>query len=183
MVFGADRQLDGHGHALQAVGDLLAHAQEIGPHPIHLVDEGDARHVVFVGLPPDGLGLRLHAAHGVIHHHGAVEHAHRALDLDRKIHVAGRIDDVDAVFGEIAGHAFPEGSGGGRGNGDTPLLLLLHPVHGGGAIVHFADLVIDPRIKQDALGGGGLAGVDMGADADVAVALDRCFAGHHNLHG
>jgi hypothetical protein len=44
--------------------------------------------------------------------------------------------------------------------------------------VHLADLVIDAGIKQDTLGRGGLAGVDVGADTDVAVALDGGLASH-----
>jgi hypothetical protein len=32
--------------------------------------------------------------------------------------------------------------GGGRDR-DAALLLLLHPVHGGGAVVHLTDLVVD----------------------------------------
>jgi hypothetical protein len=44
--------------------------------------------------------------------------------------------------------------------------------------MHFADLVADPGVKQDALCGRGLAGIDMGADADIAISLDRSFACH-----
>ncbi|MCY1464721.1 hypothetical protein D9M71_827830 [compost metagenome] len=97
--------------------------------------------------------------------------------------MSGRIDDVDTVFGVIACHAFPEGGGGSRRDGDAALLLLLHPVHGGSAIVHLAQLVVDPRVEQDAFGRRGLAGVDMRADADVAVALDGGLAGHSVLLG
>jgi hypothetical protein len=49
--------------------------------------------------------------------------------------------------------------------------------------MHFADFVVDAGIEQDALGGRGLAGVDVSADADVAVTLDGGLAGHHNLLG
>jgi hypothetical protein len=34
------------------------------------------------------------------------------------------------------------------------------------------------RVVEDALGRGGLAGVDVRHDADVAVALEGIFAGH-----
>jgi hypothetical protein len=34
--------------------------------------------------------------------------------------------------------------------------------------VNFADTVVGARVKQDAFGGGGLAGVDVGNDADVS---------------
>jgi hypothetical protein len=39
--------------------------------------------------------------------------------------------------------------------------------------VHLANLVRDARVEQNALGGRGLAGIDVGTDADVAIALDR----------
>ena len=169
MVLGAHRQLDGHRVAVQAFGDLALHAQEMRADEVHLVDEGQARHLVLVGLTPDGFGLRLHAAHGVIDHDRAVQHAHGTLDLDGEVDVARRVDDVDAVFGIIARHALPEGGGGGRRDGDAAFLLLLHPVHHGGAVVHFADFMSDAGVEEDALGGGRFARVDMGADADIAV--------------
>ena len=50
-----------------------------------------------------------------------------------------------------------------------------------GAVVHFADLVVDAGVEQDALGGRGLAGVDVRRDTDVPVALDGGLAGHDKL--
>jgi hypothetical protein len=47
--------------------------------------------------------------------------------------------------------------------------------------MHLAQFMADAGVEQDALGGGGLAGVDMGADADVAVTLDGGFASHDNF--
>jgi hypothetical protein len=70
---------------------------EVGARAVELVDEADARHVVAVGLTPDGLGLRLNAGHAVEHRDRAVEHAQRALDLDGEVDVAGGVDDVDLV--------------------------------------------------------------------------------------
>ena len=46
-------------------------------------------HLVLVGLAPDGLGLRLDAGDRVEHGDRTVEHAQRALDLDREVDVAG----------------------------------------------------------------------------------------------
>ncbi|CFN64903.1 Uncharacterised protein [Bordetella pertussis] len=57
MVLGADRDLYRHGVALEALDDLALHAEEVGPDTVHLVDEGDARHAILVGLAPDRLGL------------------------------------------------------------------------------------------------------------------------------
>ena len=76
--------------------DVDAHV-EVGADLVHLVDERDARDVVLVGLAPDRLALRLDAVAAVEHRDRAVEHAQAALDLDREVDVAGRVDDVDAV--------------------------------------------------------------------------------------
>ena len=85
----------GHRVGAEPVAHRLHGGEEVRAGAVHLVDEGDARHLVLVRLPPDRLGLRLHARDGVEDGDGAVEDAQAALDLDRKVHVAGRIDDVD----------------------------------------------------------------------------------------
>src|SRR5437764_12212599 len=85
--------------------------------------------------------------------------------------MAGRVDDVDLVIA-------PEAGGRGGGDGDAALLLLLHPVHDGGAFMDLADLVAHPRIEKDPLGGRGLPRIDMRHDADVPAALEREGAGH-----
>ena len=171
----------GTGLAPSRLLNLLHHAQEIGAGAVHLVDERQPWHTVFVGLPPDGFGLRLDPAHRAEHRAGAIQHPQRALDLDGEIHVAGGVDDVDAMLVELAGHAIPEAGGRGGGDGDAALLLLHHPVHGGGAIVHLAQLVRDARVEQDALGHGGLAGIDVGHDAEIAIALDGGFTCHDSV--
>src|SRR5690606_7028414 len=109
-----------------------------------------------------------------------VEHAHGTLHLDGEVHVAGGVDDVEAVLRVGQVHALPEAGGGGRRDRDAALLLLLHPVHGGGAVVHFTDLVVHAGVEQDALGRGGLASVDVRGNADVAVTLEGRGAGHGN---
>jgi hypothetical protein len=44
--------------------------------------------------------------------------------------------------------------------------------------MNLADLVIHAGVEKDALGGGGLAGVDVRRNADIAIALDGSLAGH-----
>ncbi len=75
------------------------------------------------------------------------------------------VDQVDLIFIIII---IPERRCSGGGDSDTPLLLLLHPVHGGCAIMHLADLVGKTGIEEDTLGRCGLAGIDVGHDADVS---------------
>jgi hypothetical protein len=82
------------------------------------------------------------------------------------------------MLGEVHPHALPEAGRRRRSDGDAALLLLLHPVHGRGAIMHFANLVIDAGVEQDALGRRRLSGIDVRGNANVAIALNRSLAGH-----
>ena len=91
----ADGQDDRHRLAVQPLVDFFQRAEEVGPFAVHLVDEGDAGHVILVGLPPDGLALGLDAFAGAEDHHAAVQHAEAAFHLGGEIDVAGRVDEVD----------------------------------------------------------------------------------------
>ena len=164
-------KLDRNGLHAQAIADRLDALFEVGADLVHLVDEHDARHVVAVGLAPDGLGLRLDTLVAVKHGDAAVEHAQRALHLDGEVYVTGGVDDVQAL-------AVPHGGGGGGGDGDPTLLLLLHPVHGGCAVVHFTDLMALAGVVENPLGRRRLARVDVGHDPEVAIVFDVGGAGH-----
>ena len=93
----ADRQLDRQRVGAEAGAHRLHGVVEVGAGAVHLVDVGDPRDLVLVGLAPDGLRLRLDPGDRVEDGDRAVEHPQRALDLDREVDVAGRVDDVDAV--------------------------------------------------------------------------------------
>ena len=69
------------------------------------------------------------------------------------------------------------GRRGGRDR-DAALLLLLHPVHRGRALVDLADLVRAARVIEDALGRRRLTGVDVRHDADIAGSFERIRARH-----
>ena len=45
-------------------------------------------------------------------------------------------------------------------------------------VVNFTNLMVHAGIEQNALGRRRFAGVDVSADTDVTVALDRCLASH-----
>ncbi len=173
----ADRQLHGDGTCAEPVDHRLDGCEEVGADAVHLVHEGDARHAVAVGLAPDGLRLRLDAGDGVEDGHRAVEHAERALHLDGEVHVPGRIDNVHP---EVA----PERRRRRRRDRDPALLLLDHPVHDRGALVHLAHLVGAARVVEDPLRRRGLARVDVGHDPDVAHVVERDGSlGHlHRAH-
>src|SRR5438094_421926 len=171
LVLAADRDLDRHRMGAQALPQHVEAAIVVRPHAIHLVDVDDPRDLVLVGLPPHRLGLWLDARDGVEDGDRAVEDAERALDLDREVDVAGRVDDVDAAV-------TPEACRRGGRDRDAALLLLHHPVHRRGAFVDFTDLVRPPGVIEDALGGRGLARVDVGHDPDVARLLQRVLPFH-----
>ena len=171
LLLRADRQLDRHRLRAEPLDDVLQALIEIRADLVHLVGEDDARDLVLVALPPDRLGLRLHALVGIEHADRAVEHAQGSLDLDGEIDVAGRVDDVQPLV-------VPERGGRGRRDGDAAFLLLLHEIHGRGAVMHLAHLVALAGVIEDPLGRRGLAGIDVRHDAEIAVVLDGVRAGH-----
>ena len=116
---------------------------------------------MFVGLTPNRFRLRLNAVDSVEHSDGAIEYAEGTFDFDREIHVAGSIDDINAMI-------FPKTGGCGCGDRDPALLFLLHPVHDRIAVVNFTHAVRFAGVKQNALGGGRLTGIDMSHDPDIA---------------
>ncbi len=171
LSLGADRELDRHRMGAEPVDHRLHALSEVGADAVHLVDVGDPRDAVLVGLAPDRLGLRLDAGDRVEQRDRAVEDAQRALHLDGEVDMAGRVDDVDPVV-------LPVGRGGRGGDRDAALLLLLHPVHDGRALVDLAHLVGAAGVVEDALGRRRLTGVDVRHDPDVAGLLEGDFAGH-----
>jgi len=75
--------------------------------------------------------------------------------------VAGGVDDVDLLASPLTG-------GRRRGNGDTTLLLLLHPVHGSCTVMHLTDLVLYPGIEKDSFGCSRFSRIDMRSDSYIS---------------
>ena len=161
-----DRQVDRHRVGAEAVDHGLHGGEVVRADAVHLVDEGDAGDAVAVGLAPHRFGLRLDAGDGVEDGNRAVEDAQAPLHLDGKVHVPGRIDNVDT---KIA----PEGRCRSRRDRDATLLLLRHPVHDRCALVDLAHLVGAAGVVEDPLRRRRLAGVDVRHDPDVAHAVER----------
>src|SRR2546425_7322644 len=171
LVLAADRDLQRDRMGAQTLPHQVDALVVVRADAVHLVDVDHPRHPVLVGLPPHRFRLRLDARDSVEDRHGAVQDAERALDLDREVDVAGRVDDVDAAIPPEAGRR-------GRRDRDAALLLLHHPVHRRGAFVNLADLVRPAGVVQDPLGRRRLARVDMGHDADVARLLQGVLPFH-----
>ena len=141
----ANRKLDYKRPRAETIDHHLDAACEIRTRSVHLIDEAYAGYAIAVRLTPNSFRLRLHTGDRIEHRNRAIEDAQRAFHFDGEIDVARRIDDVDAVV-------LPEAGRGGGRDRDAALLLLLHEVHGGGAVVHFADLMRTAGIIEDALG-------------------------------
>ena len=166
-----DGQLDGNGIALQPLVDHLQDSVEIGAHDVHLVDVDHTGDLVLVGLTPNGLGLGFYTTLGAQNGDGTVQNTQGALHLNGEVHVTRGIDDVQTA-------ALPEASGCSGSDGDAALLLLGHPVHGGGTVVGLTDLVVLTGVEQDTLGGGGLTGIDVGHDAEVSGIFQGILSRH-----
>ena len=162
--FCADRKTNRHGRSSQFDLDVVDASEEVRTHAVHLVNIGDLRHAVFIGLAPYRLALGLNLAHRVECRDGSVQHTQRALHLNGEVHMTGSVDQIDLK--DLAS-IVPECSGCSRGDGNSPLLLLHHPVHSGGAVMNLPDLVRLSRVEQDALRRGGFAGIDVRHDTDV----------------
>src|SRR5690606_29940197 len=130
VVLGADRAVKRMGVRAELLAHLLDRTEEIRDGTVHLVDERDAGDTVLVRLAPDRLRLRLHTGDGAENGNGAVEDAHRTLDLSGEVDVSGSVDNVDTLFDALprAPGSVPRARDGGSRDRDATLTLLLHPV-------------------------------------------------------
>src|SRR5579862_6204865 len=80
--FAAIRRPDRMRIGAEALANFANDAIEVRADSIHLVDEGQARDAIAIGLTPDGFGLWLDAGHAAKHGDGSVEHAQGSFDFD-----------------------------------------------------------------------------------------------------
>jgi hypothetical protein len=90
-----------------------------------------------------------------------IQHTQRSLDLCRKIYVAGRVNDVDAMIK-------PETGCGSRRNRYAALLLLWHPVHRRRPFMHLTHTVNLLGVEEDAFCRGRLTSINMSYNTDIS---------------
>ena len=134
---------------------------EVSTHDIHLIDIYHPGDIVMVGLSPYCLRLRLNTSLCTEDRNAAVENSQRTLDFNGEVNVTRGIDDVNAGIAPMAG-----GCSGGDGN--TALLLLLHPVHGCSTLMGLTYLVVYTGVIKNALCRRSLAGIDVSHDSDIS---------------
>ena len=180
LILGTHGQLGCDSVSAQTVLHGLDGMLEVRADAVILVDEGDGGDVVALSLAPNGLGLGLNTGNSVKDSYSAVQNAQGALDLRGEVDVARGVDDLNlvglAVLG--TGGVAPKAGGSSRRNGNAALLLLNHPVHGSCTLVNLTDLVGLAGVVEDALGRGGLAGIDVCHDTDVASVFQRNLLSH-----
>lgn len=158
-----DGQLDHQRDRVQPLAYRRDRRVEVGPGTVQLVDEGDPGHPVPIGLPPHRLALRFDPRDGVEHRDRAVEHPQRALHLVGEVDVARGVDQVDPVTVPVTAHR--------RGkDGDAAVAFLGIEVGDGRTVMDLAPLVGGAGEVEDPFGDGGLAGIDVGEDAQIANA-------------
>jgi len=114
-------------------------------------------------------GLRLYALCSINDHDGGVGCHQGTVGVLREVLVTGGIENIDAVA------VVAELEHGGR-NGNTALLLNLHPVGNGGTAVFLAldhaCLSNGTSVQQEFLGEGGFTGIRVRNNGKGPAALD-----------
>src|SRR5699024_4130070 len=126
--FSSDWQLHNQWLCAQAVNDGADGVVEVCARLVLLGNEAVPWNVVLRSLTPNLLGLWLNAFLAVENSNCDIENTQGTLNLNGEVNVTRGVNDVDLV-------AFPETGNSSGGNGNTALLLLLHPVSGGRAVV------------------------------------------------
>ena len=165
-LLSTDRNLDRTRSRTQHLFDLTNYVEEVSTGTVHLIHVAQTRYVVFISLAPYSLRLRLYTTYRTKSHNRTIEDTERTLYLHSEIHVTRSVYQVDLIF---VTRIVPIGCSSSRGDSDTTLLLLNHPVHRSRTVMHLTDLMGKTRIEQDTLRCCCLTGVDVRHDTDVTV--------------
>ena len=161
--------------------DLIYSVVEVSTKDVHLVDECHTRYVVGISLTPYVLRLRLYTTFCTEHADSAVQYTKGTLNLYGEVYVAWSIDDVDTMLkGTFLRLAVilqsPVTGCSCRCDGNTSLLLLLHPVHGCSTFMSITNLIVNTSIIQNTLGQCGLTSIDMSHNSDISGSLQWIFS-------
>ena len=121
VLAGAGRPGHGRDVERQGRGDLVQKLDRVAALAVHLVDEGDDRHVAQAADLEQLAGARLDALGGVDHHHRRIDRGQGAVGVLAEILVARRVEKIEHRAAILEMHH----RGGDR---DAALLLDLHPV-------------------------------------------------------
>ena len=166
ILFLTNRYLNRKRISLQTVLNHLYATEEIGPDSVHFINKCKTRNTVFISLTPDCFRLWLNPAYRTKYRYRAIKNPERTLDFNSEVNMPRCVNNINVIIS-------PAASCCSRGNGNTTLLLLLHPVHSSGAFMDFADLMRNTGIIQDTFCCCGFAGVNVCHDADISIFFKR----------
>ena len=159
--FFTDGQLEGGDSCPESVVQLLEDVGEIGPFPVELVHEDEARDPELGRRLPENLGLHLDAVDGAHHEHRQVGHGQSGQRFRHEVRVPRAVQDVDLVATPL------EGGQGERGRHVMGVFFGLE-VRDGGAVLHPARPVRRAAAQQQGLGQRRLAGAPVADEGHVA---------------
>ena len=166
---GADGPVHGAGGDSQLLFDFIQQVEGVVGVPVHLVDKGENRDFPHHADLEQLSGLRLHALGGVDHHDRRVRRHQRPVGILGEILMSRRIQNIDAVSVIFKLE-------NGRGDGNSSLLLNLHPVAhrmaGRGFSLYAARQVDRAAIKQEFFCQSGLTCIRMGNDGKGSSSVD-----------
>ena len=162
VIFSTDWNLERDRLSTETIGDHAYCTPVVGTDTVHFVDEADTRNAVAVSLTPYGFRLRLNACNSVKHANSTIKYTQGTFYFHSEVNVTRSIDDVYAVV-------IPETGGCSRGNGDTTLFFLFHPVHGGLTFVCFTNFVRHTGVIENTFSSGSLTRINVGHDTNVSL--------------
>ena len=169
VLAAADGPVHGIGLDAQLPLDLVQQIEGVLSLTVHLVDEGEDGDVTHGADLEQFPGLGLDALGTVDDHDGSVSGHQGTVGILGEVLVARGIQNVDAEAVILELHD-------GRGNGNTTLLLDLHPVGSSGTGILLAlndtGLCDGAAVEQEFFGQSGLTGVGVGDNGEGPAAAD-----------
>ena len=146
--------------------------KEICSHLIHFVRENKPRNSILISLSPNGFSLRFCSLRNIKQSNSTIKYSKRSFYFNRKIHVTWSINHIYL-------NIMPKTGRSSRGNRNSSLLFLLHPIHISFSIMGFTDLVLLPCVIQNSLSCCGFTSINMRHDTDIPYLVQRFFVVCH----
>ena len=124
-----NRHLNRQWITAQSLPNLVQNSLKPSALAIEFVDKANPRHLVLVGLPPNGLALRLDSLSRAEYDDRSIQHSQTTFDFGCKIDVPRRVDQVNVDVFPLKRHT-------SRIDRDSAILLLFVGVGLGRTFVH-----------------------------------------------
>ena len=144
----------------QLINHLSNTANKIRASTIHFINKTNPRDLILTSLTPNSFRLRFYTANGIENTNRTIENSQRPFHFSGKIHMTGSINYIDLMV-------LPETSCSCRGDSDSTLLLLLHPVHRCITVMHFTNFMTLTRVIKNTFSRCCLTSIDVSDDSYI----------------